>query len=649
MISFKNKLPGHRMLELGGGDNPHPLSDVNVDMRPGEKVHFTADFNSPLPISSDDFEIIFCQYALEHISWRVIPQFLSEVYRICKIGGKVVFVTSNTEAQLRWIVNHPEGWDSKTFFESASEVLFGGMDYPENSHRCYFSASILRDLFEAARFENIVIKEYGARSVDLLVTATKPSKTSFTGSFVKRELEPLSEPSDLVNVKSDTVPVEPAMVRGVDGQLHPSASGGNSMPLLEFMTTEGRASLFDKQYFNGGQKVGGYSREGYWDFPVHEITTKHVLDRKPESVLEIGCGRGYVLKRLQDAGVTAVGMEISKHCQMTRACEGIWQKDLCNVPWGRISVPSLWPASIGTGNVSTSPVVDLCFSIATLEHVPETHLPEVIVEMVRTCKRGLHGIDFGEQDTGFDKTHCSLHTKEWWLNLFEKHAPGWPVEIVDKEELERGEFPQDVLEGDGKLKLNVGSYLTMFHRGWVNIDQHDLKGFAQQYRYKFLQHDVRNGLPYGTGVVDYIVLSHVLQCLTYEEGLRLLKECRRVIRKDGVMRISVPNAALLMGSYMATTHLPSSVTHQDIVRLEEYDEINDGCAQSSTAAGKLWSLIHAGNQSQYDWDTLEHFVKESLWQSMVSDFRQGTKQILQETLDVLPCLSLFIEAMPKLG
>ncbi len=624
------------MLELGGGDTPHPLSDVNVDVRPGPKVHFVADFNSPLPISSDDFEIIFCQYALEHISWRVIPQFLSEVYRICKIGGKVVFVTSNTEAQLRWIVNHPEGWDNKTFFESASEVLFGGMDYPENSHRCYFSAHILRDLFEVAGFENIVIKEYGARLVDLLVTATKPSRTSFTGGFVEKRSEVQSEPQSPVNVKSDVV----------------SAESEKKEILPEFQTTEGRASLFDKQYFNGGQKVGGYAREGYWDFPVHEITAKHVLDRKPESVLELGCGRGYVLKRLQDAGISAVGMEISKHCQMTRACEGIWQKDLCNVPWGRISVPSLWPASIGTGDVSTSPVVDLCFSIATLEHVPETHLPEVIVEMVRTCKRGLHGIDFGEQDTGFDKTHCSLHTKEWWLNLFEKHAPGWPVEIVDKEELERGEFPQDVLEGEGKLKLNVGSYLTMFHRGWVNIDQHDLKGFAQQHRYKFLQHDVRNGLPYGTGVVDYIVLSHVLQCLTYEEGLRLLKECRRVIRRDGVMRISVPDTELLVRSYGQVRCWDTLISDNNFtvpLKLSDFDEINEGCTQARSDAGKLWALLHAGNQSQYDAETLDQLLKESLWEFAIRNFRQGTKQILQETLDVLPCLSLFMEAIPRLS
>ena len=84
MITLKTK-PTDKVIELGGGANPqvHP----NVDCRPcfdaqgNPTVDFQADFNKPLPIGSDEFDGVFSQFSLEHISWRNVPQFLKEVFR----------------------------------------------------------------------------------------------------------------------------------------------------------------------------------------------------------------------------------------------------------------------------------------------------------------------------------------------------------------------------------------------------------------------------------------------------------------------------------------------------------------------------------------------------------------------------------------
>ena len=78
-------------------------------------------------------------------------------------------------------------------------------------------------------------------------------------------------------------------------------------------------NAFDKDYFNGGKKVGGYAREGYRDFPVHWVTANKVMSLNPKSVLELGCARGYILKKIQDEGVPIGGLEVSKHCYLTRA------------------------------------------------------------------------------------------------------------------------------------------------------------------------------------------------------------------------------------------------------------------------------------------------------------------------------------------
>lgn len=642
MIELRGIDDRAKVLELGGGDNPHPRTNVNVDVRPGPKVHFPASFDEPLKdkIKDDDFDVVFSQYALEHVSYRNIPRFLKDVFRITKHGGEVVFVTSNTRAQIDWLLAHPDGWDGRSFFDSASGLLYGDQDYPENSHKCYFDPGILAKLFAEAGFSFVTTTPYGERNTDIVVHA----KVNKTSSVLKSE-----EPSETHQNVLDSVfaqsqqqsVVNDDSAQGKGGSTKftgtfrrvetPSVTEQKLLP--EFLTTEGRASLFDKDYFNGGKKVGGYAREGLWDFPCHYHTAKHILERKPTSVLELGCGRGYVLKRLEDAGIPVLGLEISKHCYLTRAVENILNCDLCVTPW--VSPP---PHDF-----------DLCYSVATLEHIPERYLPAVIEEMVKTSKRGLHGVDFGHHDDGFDKTHVTLRPRDWWVDLFAKHAPGYPVEIVDKEELEKGEFPREYLEGDGRLKLNLGSFCVMYHNGWFNIDMVDatppggkLSDWAKHYGYKFLCHDLRVGLPFGTGVVDCISISHALEHFTYPDALKLLRECRRVIRPDGALRIAVPDVERLTSMYKDKC-------------LGELDELNDEASQSPTQAGKLWALLHTEHWAQYDAETLCYYLREAGWKSRRSQFRASMFSnwnldlILQETLDVLPALSLYCDAVPELG
>lgn len=594
MINFGNVSPGTRILELGGGANRHPQVHCNVDARQVPGVDFTADFDKPLPIQDNEWDVVLAQYVIEHLSWRSVRQFIVEVFRILKVGGTVVVTTANTEAQFNWLKDHPEGWDGKESFDSFSCIIFGDQDYPENTHKNFMSPTVAMKLFQEAGFENITVSAYGERNTDMSIQARKIN-TNVLGSNVVRADAPVVI-SDEKSVKK----VTPSM---------------------------NREEMFDKHYFNGGKKVGGYANEGYWDYPVHEITTAHILARKPESVLELGCARGYILKRIQDTGIRGHGLEISKHCYLTRAADNIVIRDVCKEPF------------------TTGIMHDLCYSVAVLEHIPEQYLPHVIKEMQRTCKRGLHGIDFGHKDDGFDKTHTTLRPKGWWQSMFNYHAPNWPVEIVDKEELERGEFPAHVLKGDGKVKLNIGSFTCMYHNAWTNIDIHPLQDWAKANSYNFLQGDVRTGLPFQTNSVDLISSSHMLEHLSYREGLAFLRDCRRVLKHDGAMRIAVPDAELLMTLYA-----------NDPNALREMDEINDNAAASPTAAGKLWALLHDGHQACYDGETLikllgeaGFFARKSSFRSIGASAHPGLKQIIRETIDGFPCLSLYVDAVPNLG
>ncbi len=575
-----NLPPNGKYVELGGGDNPQIRP--NVDCRKGPKVDIVADFNQPLPFKDNEYDGAFSQFALEHISWRNVPGFLKEVLRILKPGAKFVCAIPNTEAQMLWIANNRNGWDDKGPFESCSEVIFGSQDYPENSHKAYFSPGIADMLFSALGFINVVINPYGERDTDMVIEAYKPNKVSL-----------VDKPS-----------------QKLERQVTDINKGAMS-----------REEMFDRVYFNGGEKVGGYAREGYRDFACHELTAQHILSRRPESVLELGAARGYVLKRLKSAGVETYGLEISEHCVLTRVTDGIRLYDLCDFPW-----PSM--------HFDDGGKIDLCYSIATLEHIPENYVPMAIKEMASCCKRGLHGIDFGTHDDGFDRTHVTLKPREWWLDQFKTHAPNWPVEVVSKEELETGQFPGEVLNGDGKVKVAVGTATNMIRYGWINISLEDLGGFAQQERYVYKQHDIKNGLPFPTNSVDMIWGCHVFEHLSYEEGRKFLVDCRRVMKPNGLLRLTVPDADLLTRAYTEG-------------RMDDWEQINSRVAAATTQARKLWALLHEGHQAIYDELTLLETFREAGFSPVTVGLTTSqSPQMMKEIMEIGYGLSLFVEGFP---
>ena len=61
--------------------------------------------------------------------------------------------------------------------------------------------------------------------------------------------------------------------------------------------------------------------------------------------------------------------------------------------------------------------------------------------------------------------------------------------------------------------------------------------------------DVRRGLPYEDATVRYIYSSHMIEHMARWQGLALVKECRRVLTPDGVLRLATPDLAQVVDAY----------------------------------------------------------------------------------------------------
>lgn len=77
--------------------------------------------------------------------------------------------------------------------------------------------------------------------------------------------------------------------------------------------------------------------------------------------------------------------------------------------------------------------------------------------------------------------------------------------------------------------------------GWGNLD---LDGGPGSIRY-----DLTEPLPKADRSVRFIYTEHFIEHLPRDLGLKLLRECRRVMREDGVLRVSTPDLGFLVDEY----------------------------------------------------------------------------------------------------
>jgi predicted SAM-dependent methyltransferase len=78
--------------------------------------------------------------------------------------------------------------------------------------------------------------------------------------------------------------------------------------------------------------------------------------------------------------------------------------------------------------------------------------------------------------------------------------------------------------------------------GWVNVDISRGPNVDVVW-------DLRRGLPFADESCSAIFCEHVIEHVSKEDGLKLLRECRRALQPGGVLRLSTPDAGRFLRSY----------------------------------------------------------------------------------------------------
>jgi predicted SAM-dependent methyltransferase len=90
--------------------------------------------------------------------------------------------------------------------------------------------------------------------------------------------------------------------------------------------------------------------------------------------------------------------------------------------------------------------------------------------------------------------------------------------------------------------LNLGCG-THYHQSWTNVNFVSTGDGV-------IPHNLLQGIPFGNESFDVIYHSHVLEHFTKEDGANFIKECYRVLKPNGVLRIAVPDLEQIARNYI---------------------------------------------------------------------------------------------------
>jgi predicted SAM-dependent methyltransferase len=197
-------------------------------------------------------------------------------------------------------------------------------------------------------------------------------------------------------------------------------------------------------------------------------------------------------------------------------------------------------------------------------------------------------------------------------------------------------------DGNG-IKINIGCGLSGIS-GWHNFDNSPTITLSRvpvlnralktpAWPRDVRRYDVRKGLPFSDGTVSYIYSSHTFEHFTPADSLGIAKDCYRVLARGGILRIVVPDLALIVRDYLADSRPQAA---QEML--------------SKLSLNHSWQdVLHPGsNHSQmFDGKALVHMLREAGFEQVeVSTFgKSAIPEITQLELEVRKSESLYVEAV----
>ena len=117
-----------------------------------------------------------------------------------------------------------------------------------------------------------------------------------------------------------------------------------------------------------------------------------------------------------------------------------------------------------------------------------------------------------------------------------------------------------------KVNLGCGNHTP---EGWVNVDyafgarlakvpcfraiNKKIGLFQMDWDDRIKIHDLRRTFPFDDASVNVVYTSHTLEHFSKQDGERFLRECHRVLKPGGIIRVVVPDLEAIVSDYTSGT------------------------------------------------------------------------------------------------
>ena len=123
----------------------------------------------------------------------------------------------------------------------------------------------------------------------------------------------------------------------------------------------------------------------------------------------------------------------------------------------------------------------------------------------------------------------------------------------------------------GKIPyLNLGCGYT-FHEDWTNLDFVSNSPFV-------VAHNLLSGIPFEDATFELVYHSHVLEHFPKDKAPIFLRECARVMKSGGTIRIAIPDLEQIAINYLKYLNAAAQADQQAVFRyhwsvMEMYDQV----------------------------------------------------------------------------
>lgn len=194
---------------------------------------------------------------------------------------------------------------------------------------------------------------------------------------------------------------------------------------------------------------------------------------------------------------------------------------------------------------------------------------------------------------------------------------------------------RDYFASHEEKKLQIGSGENNLMEGWLNTDL-----ICRNKRVAFL--DAGEKFPFPQNTFQFIYSEHIFEHLTFHQALNMLKECYRVLKPGGVLRMATPNFDFLMGLYQN----PNLPVHKEYISWATKSFVKN---MAKSLDDSEYSPVYVINNFFRDWGHQIIHNFDSIRTMMAKEKFENIHQceIYKSSYPELSCLEKHGESIPK--